>query len=127
MTSANERERKSATVRARIEPSLKEAAERILDGIGLDPTTVVTALYRQIVARKGMPFEFELTEGRTRKSVQATRRDNAEEPAPGYVRGERSAAEVQPEAPENPAPEEPVVPKARRARDSDDSPLPFPD
>ena len=47
MTSANERERKSATVRARIEPSLKEAAERILDGIGLDPTTVVTALYRQ--------------------------------------------------------------------------------
>ena len=127
MTSANERERKSATVRARIEPSLKEAAERILDGIGLDPTTVVTALYRQIVARKGMPFEFELTEVRTQKSVQATRRDNAEEPAPGDVRGERSAAEVQPEAPENPAPEEPVVPKARRARDSDDSPLPFPD
>jgi hypothetical protein len=36
MTSENERERKSATVRARIEPSLKEAAERILDGIGLD-------------------------------------------------------------------------------------------
>ena len=127
MTSANERERKSATVRARIEPSLKEAAERILDGIGLDPTTVVTALYRQIVARKGMPFEFELTEGRTRKSVQTTRRDNAEEPAPGDVRGERSAAEVRPEAREDPAPEEPVVRKARRARDSDDSPLPFPD
>ena len=127
MTSANERERKSATVRARIEPSLKEAAERILDGIGLDPTTVVTALYRQIVARNGMPFEFELTEGRTRKSVQATRRDNAEEPAPGEVRGERSAAEVQPEAREDPAPEEPVVRKARRASDSDESPLPFPD
>ena len=74
MTSANERERKSATVRARIEPSLKEAAERILDGIGLDPTTVVTALYRQIVARNGMPFEFELTDGKSRKSVQAARR-----------------------------------------------------
>lgn len=127
MTSANERERKSATVRARIEPSLKEAAERILDGIGLDPTTVVTALYRQIVARNGMPFEFELTEGRTRKSVQAAKRDDIEEPAPGDVRGERSAAEVQPEAPEDPAPKEPVARKACRLRDSDDSPLPFPD
>lgn len=127
MTSANERERKSATVRARIEPSLKEAAERILDGIGLDPTTVVTALYRQIVARNGMPFEFELTEGRTRKPIQAVRRDDAEEPATGDVRGEQSAAEVQPEAPEDPAPEESVVRKARRTRDTDDSPLPFPD
>lgn len=127
MTSANERERKSATVRARIEPSLKEAAERILDGIGLDPTTVVTALYRQIVARNGMPFEFELTEGRTRKPIQAVRRGDAEEPATGDVRGEQSAAEVQPEAPEDPAPEESVVRKARRTRDTDDSPLPFPD
>ena len=127
MTSANERERKSATVRARIEPPLKEAAERILDGIGLDPTTVVTALYRQIVARNGMPFEFELTDGRTRKPIQAVRRGDAEEPAPGDVRGEQSAAEVQPEAPEDPAPEESVVRKARRTRDTDDSPLPFPD
>lgn len=127
MTSANERERKSATVRARIEPSLKEAAERILAGIGLDPTTVVTALYRQIVARNGMPFEFELTEGRTRKSVQAARRGDAEEPATGDVRPERSAAGDRPETPEDPAPEEPVVRKVRRTRDSDDSPLPFPD
>ena len=121
MTSANERERKSATVRARIEPSLKEAAERILDGIGLDPTTVVTALYRQIVARNGMPFEFELTEGRTRKSVQAARRGEVDEPAPGDIRGERNAAEVRPEAPE------PPVVRKYRTRDTDDSPLPFPD
>ena len=127
MTSANERERKSATVRARIEPSLKEAAERILDGIGLDPTTVVTALYRQIVARNGMPFEFELTEGRTRKSVQAAKRDDIEEPAPAKIRAEAPAAEALPEAPEESLPEEPVVRKARRLWNSDESPLPFPD
>ena len=127
MTSANERERKSATVRARIEPSLKEAAERILDGIGLDPTTVVTALYRQIVARNGMPFEFELTEGRTRKPIQAVRRCDAEEPSPGRIRAEAPAAEAQPETPEESPPQEPVVRKVRRVRDSDDSPLPFPD
>lgn len=127
MTSANERERKSATVRARIEPSLKEAAERILDGIGLDPTTVVTALYRQIVARNGMPFEFELTEGRTRKPVQAARRGRGEEPVPEEIRAEARGAEVQPETPEESPPQEPVVRKVRRVRDSDDSPLPFPD
>ncbi len=121
MTSANERERKSATVRARIEPSLKEAAERILDGIGLDPTTVVIALYRQIVARNGMPFEFELADGRTRKPVQAERRGEVDETAPGDVRGERIAAEVRPEAPE------PPVARKYRTRDTDDSPLPFPD
>ena len=127
MTSANERERKSATVRARIEPSLKEAAERILDGIGLDPTTVVTALYRQIVARNGMPFEFELTNGRSRQSVQTVRRGRVEETAPGEIRAERPAAEAQPEAPEESVPEEPVVRKERRAWNSDESPLPFPD
>jgi len=122
MRSANERERKSATVRARIEPSLKEAAERILDGIGLDPTTVVTALYRQIVARNGMPFEFELTDGKSRKSVQEARRGEVDKTAPGEIRAEPRAAKAQPEAPE-----EPVVRKERRARNSDDSPLPFPD
>ena len=127
MTSANERERKSATVRARIEPSLKEAAERILDGIGLDPTTVVTALYRQIVARNGMPFEFELTEGRTRKPVQAARRGRGEEPVPEEIRAEARGAEVQPETPEESPPQEPVVRKPRRVWDSDESPLPFPD
>ena len=127
MTSANERERKSATVRARIEPSLKEEAERILDGIGLDPTTVVTALYRQIVARNGMPFEFELTDGKSRKSVQAARRGRGEEPVPEEIRAEARGAEVQPETPEESPPQEPVVRKVRRVRDSDDSPLPFPD
>ena len=127
MTSANERERKSATVRARIEPSLKEAAERILDGIGLDPTTVVTALYRQVVARTGLPVEFELTDGKSRKSVQAARRGRGEEPAPGEIRPESPAAEAQPETPEESPPQEPVVRKVRRVRDSDDSPLPFPD
>ena len=127
MTSANERERKSATVRARIEPSLKEAAERILDGIGLDPTTVVPAHYRQIVARNGMPFEFELTDGKSRKSVQAARRGRGEEPVPEEIRAEARGAEVQPETPEESPPQEPVVRKVRRVRDSDDSPLPFPD
>jgi DNA-damage-inducible protein J len=111
VTSTNERERKSATVRARIEPSLKEEAERILKEIGLDPTTAVAALYRQIVARNGMPFEFELTDERSRMSVQKAQR--------GEVK--QAAAGDRPEAPK------PPVVRKYRTRDTDDSPLPFPD
>ncbi len=48
---------KTAAIRARIEPDLKEQAEYILRELGLSPTEAVTLFYRQITLRQGLPFE----------------------------------------------------------------------
>jgi DNA-damage-inducible protein J len=47
---------KTATVRARIEPGVKEEAERILDELGLSPTQALVAFYRAIIRQRGLPF-----------------------------------------------------------------------
>jgi DNA-damage-inducible protein J len=47
---------KTATVRARIEPGVKEEAERILEELGLSPTQALVAFYRAIIRARGLPF-----------------------------------------------------------------------
>jgi DNA-damage-inducible protein J len=51
---------KTETIRARVEPVLKERAEAILDRLGVTPTAAITMLYRQIVMRRGLPFDVSL-------------------------------------------------------------------
>jgi DNA-damage-inducible protein J len=51
---------KTATVRARVEPHLKEEAEEVLEELGLNPTAAITLYYEQIVKRHGIPFEVSL-------------------------------------------------------------------
>lgn len=51
---------KSATIRARIEPDLKEAAESVLAQLGMNPTDAITVFYRQIALQRGLPFELKL-------------------------------------------------------------------
>ncbi|GAF38612.1 DNA-damage-inducible gene [Agrilactobacillus composti DSM 18527 = JCM 14202] len=41
--------------------SLYEEGNAILDQLGLSPSTVVTALYKRIVAEQGIPFKLALT------------------------------------------------------------------
>ena len=47
---------KTAMVRARIEPDLKNKAENVLHDLGLSPTQAITLFYRQVELRKGLPF-----------------------------------------------------------------------
>jgi DNA-damage-inducible protein J len=51
---------KTETIRARVDPALKGRAEAILDRLGITPTAAITMLYRQIVMRRGLPFEVSL-------------------------------------------------------------------
>jgi DNA-damage-inducible protein J len=51
---------KSAMIRARVEPALKEAAERILTELGLNSTQAITLFYREVVRQRGLPFELRL-------------------------------------------------------------------
>ena len=54
---------KTATVLARVDPELKRDAENILDRLGIPASVVINMLYKQIVLKKGIPFELNLEKG----------------------------------------------------------------
>jgi len=47
----------TAVIHARIDPTTKEATERILVSLGLTPTEAIRLLYRQIAMRGEFPLE----------------------------------------------------------------------
>lgn len=51
---------KSANLYARIEPDLKEQAERILAALGIPASNAITMFYRQIILQNGLPFDVKL-------------------------------------------------------------------
>ena len=63
---------KTAMVRARIEPGLKEKAERVFDRLGLSATQAISLFYRQVELRKGLPFDVVVPTAATRKTFEDT-------------------------------------------------------
>ena len=51
---------KSASVYARIDPVLKEQAETILSALGIPTSNAIDMFFKQIVLKKGLPFEVRL-------------------------------------------------------------------
>ena len=51
---------KSASVYARIDHTLKEQAETILSALGIPTSNAIDMFFKQIVLRKGLPFEVRL-------------------------------------------------------------------
>ena len=51
---------KSASVYARIDPALKEQAETILSALGIPTSNAIDMFFKQIVLKKGLPFEVRL-------------------------------------------------------------------
>ena len=49
--------KKSAEVRSRIEPSLKEQSAGVLASMGLDMSDAIRLFLRQVVEVRGLPFE----------------------------------------------------------------------
>lgn len=61
---------KTALVQARMKPSVKNKAERILKNLGLNGSQVVNMLYHQIILHRGIPFSVsEIEEIEKKKSV----------------------------------------------------------
>ncbi len=50
----------TSAVYARIDNDLKENAERILQKLGISPSSAIQMLYSQIVLTRGLPFEVRL-------------------------------------------------------------------
>lgn len=51
---------KSASIRARIDPQLKEEVETILQELGISTTQALTLFYQQIRLNRGLPFAVRL-------------------------------------------------------------------
>ena len=69
---------KSANLYARIEPEVKEQAEAILNALGISASNAITMFYKQIILRKGLPFEVKLPDYPLDVSRMTTEQLNAE-------------------------------------------------
>jgi DNA-damage-inducible protein J len=56
---------KTTYVNTRIDPRLKSKAEKIFAGIGVSASQAITMFYRQVVLRRGMPFDVRIPNAET--------------------------------------------------------------
>ena len=53
---------KSANLYVRIEPEIKEQAEKILSALGIPASNAINMFYKQIILQRGLPFEVKIPE-----------------------------------------------------------------
>ena len=63
---------KTATVRARIQPRLKDHAENVFHRLGLNATQAITIFYKQVELRNGLPFDLAIPTSTTRQTFNST-------------------------------------------------------
>ncbi len=63
---------KTATVRARIEPDLKNKAEKVFRELGLSTTQAINLFYKQVELRNGLPFEVVIPNDMTSRTFSNT-------------------------------------------------------
>ena len=51
---------KTANLYARIEPDVKEQAEKVLDALGIPVSNAINMFYKQIILQQGIPFPLKL-------------------------------------------------------------------
>jgi DNA-damage-inducible protein J len=61
---------KSAMIRARIEPELKEKAEAVFKKIGISVSDAIGVFYSQVKLQKGLPFDVKVPNRKTRKAMK---------------------------------------------------------
>ena len=63
---------KTSSVRARIEPDLKNKAEQVFHDLGLSTTQAITLFFRQVELRNGLPFDVIIPNETTRRTLGDT-------------------------------------------------------
>lgn len=51
---------KTSNLYARIEPDIKDQAERILSALGIPVSNAINMFYKQIILQRGIPFDLKL-------------------------------------------------------------------
>lgn len=77
---------KTAMIRARIEPCIKEQAEHVLKVLGISVSEAISLFYHQIKIKKGIPFDLKISNNETlqamndiRNKTNLTKHKNAED------------------------------------------------
>nr|VFK37080.1 MAG: DNA-damage-inducible protein J [Candidatus Kentron sp. SD]VFK41149.1 MAG: DNA-damage-inducible protein J [Candidatus Kentron sp. SD] len=63
---------KTAMVRARLAPDLKEYAEGVFQRLGLNATQAITMFYKQVALRDGLPFDAVVPTPTTKRTFEAS-------------------------------------------------------
>ncbi|MCP4297873.1 MAG: type II toxin-antitoxin system RelB/DinJ family antitoxin [Proteobacteria bacterium] len=63
---------KTATIRARVEPDLKNKAEHVFSELGLTATEAITLFYKQVELRNAMPFDLAIPNKTTLQTFEDT-------------------------------------------------------
>ena len=61
---------KTETIRARVEPELKQQAEGVLRELGLSATEAITLFYTQVAMRRGLPFDVKIPNADTVEAMR---------------------------------------------------------
>ncbi len=59
---------KTSSVRARIEPDLKNKVEKVFHDLGLSTTQAITLFFKQVELRNGLPFDVIIPNETTRRT-----------------------------------------------------------
>ncbi|QNU65830.1 type II toxin-antitoxin system RelB/DinJ family antitoxin [Ruminiclostridium herbifermentans] len=76
---------KSANLYARIEPDVKEQAERILSELGIPASNAINMFYKQIILHRGIPFEVKIPSERPVNMYDLSEEQMNEELEKGYT------------------------------------------
>ena len=64
---------KTEIICARMEPELKQEAEKIFSALGLSPTQAITLFYKQVTFYHGLPFTVRIPEEETLEAINQMR------------------------------------------------------
>jgi DNA-damage-inducible protein J len=64
---------KTAAIHSRIEPEIKDAAESVLQQLGVKPTEAIRMFYTQIALRKALPFDVKIPNEETEGALLDSR------------------------------------------------------
>ena len=64
---------KTAMTRARVEPELKQEAEKVFTTLGLSSTEAITLFYKQTALHNGLPFELQIPNDETLAALRQVR------------------------------------------------------
>jgi DNA-damage-inducible protein J len=56
---------KTVSIKVRIEPAIKDQAEQIFAGLGISTSDAIGMFFRQVVLRRGMPFDLSIPNAAT--------------------------------------------------------------
>jgi len=63
---------KSAMIRARVDPNLKDEVESVFEQLGLSATQAITLFYQQVKLNRGLPFDVCIPNAVTQRTFAET-------------------------------------------------------